>query len=547
MPNESPNSFVAKVYDAINDEWRPLYKAPDATDAVQGDVYLSDDIDSTLSADTGMTAATPAAVKAANDNANTKIPNEPGSVSNSNLAPDSVTSDKIQNGTIKGEDIANGTITGSNVANGTITGGNIADSTIINSNIADATITGDKLAQGTVTGGNIMDGTITGSHIADGTIQIEDLSDDIQDILETAGQLDVEPNRALISNSDGTKVTSSDITSTELGYLDGVTSNVQTQLNGKAPTNHTHNYAGSSSAGGPANKVANALTISLNGTSQGAYDGSAAKSINITASSIGASSSSHTHDYLPIGGGKMTGAITLQPQGGSWGLGKTSAPLMCGDASKVDGSEYSPIIMGKTANNDVWNLGHGPSDQVGFFGFAHDLASTTSNSWAHYIKVSDGTIHLNKNMYSSMCYRCRSSNMNASTTATSAASATGSSQIIFEGSTGDLRGGVQINQTDDNKWGTGIITQRSVGGTTIYSISRQYISRTGERTYSLSDPAAFRGYLGLGKSTSALPVANGGTGATTKKQAKTNLGIFTGTGAPTTVSGAVAGDIYIKY
>ena len=64
MPNESPNSFVAKVYDTINDEWRPLYKAPDATDAVQGDVYLSDDINSTLSADTGMTAATPAAVKA---------------------------------------------------------------------------------------------------------------------------------------------------------------------------------------------------------------------------------------------------------------------------------------------------------------------------------------------------------------------------------------------------------------------------------------------------------------------------------------------------
>ena len=37
-----------------------------------------------------------------------------------------------------------------------------------------------------------------------------------------------------------------------------------------------------------ASKVANALTISLNGTSQGAYNGSAVKNINITASSVGA-------------------------------------------------------------------------------------------------------------------------------------------------------------------------------------------------------------------------------------------------------------------
>lgn len=47
-------------------------------------------------------------------------------------------------------------------------------------------------------------------------------------------------------------------TATEINYLDGVTSNIQTQLNGKAASSHTHNYAGSSSAGGAAtsaNKV----------------------------------------------------------------------------------------------------------------------------------------------------------------------------------------------------------------------------------------------------------------------------------------------------
>lgn len=46
-------------------------------------------------------------------------------------------------------------------------------------------------------------------------------------------------NRALISDSSG-KVTVSAVTSTEVGYLDGVTSSIQTQLNGKASTSHSH-------------------------------------------------------------------------------------------------------------------------------------------------------------------------------------------------------------------------------------------------------------------------------------------------------------------
>ena len=47
---------------------------------------------------------------------------------------------------------------------------------------------------------------------------------------------DLTASRALISNSSG-KVATSDITSTELGYLDGVTSNIQTQLDGKVNEN----------------------------------------------------------------------------------------------------------------------------------------------------------------------------------------------------------------------------------------------------------------------------------------------------------------------
>lgn len=54
-------------------------------------------------------------------------------------------------------------------------------------------------------------------------------------------------SRALVSDSSGHPAVSA-VTSTELSRLDGVTSNVQTQLNGKAATNHAHILNGSSVA-----------------------------------------------------------------------------------------------------------------------------------------------------------------------------------------------------------------------------------------------------------------------------------------------------------
>lgn len=47
-------------------------------------------------------------------------------------------------------------------------------------------------------------------------------------------------NRALVSDASGSIAVSA-VTSTEIGYLDGVTSSIQTQLNGKASSTHNHN------------------------------------------------------------------------------------------------------------------------------------------------------------------------------------------------------------------------------------------------------------------------------------------------------------------
>lgn len=72
-----------------------------------------------------------------------------------------------------------------------------------------------------------------------------------------------------------------------------------------------------------------ALTISLNGTSQGPYDGSATKNVNITPSSIGAATSGHNHDGRYVynyGGTQMDGASVNKNA-----LGMTTSSGISGD------------------------------------------------------------------------------------------------------------------------------------------------------------------------------------------------------------------------
>lgn len=167
--------------------------------------------------------------------------------------------------------------------------------------------------------------------------------DEITGAASTVTSSNLTANRVLISNSNG-KIAASAVTSTELGYLDGVSSSVQQQLDDRLKTSELkvgvtgegnavttisydsstktitltkgatyNNYslpAAGSSLGGvktggdvsissgtitvnSANKVKNNLIVKLNsGTTEGTnlftFNGSAAKTINITPDKIGA-------------------------------------------------------------------------------------------------------------------------------------------------------------------------------------------------------------------------------------------------------------------
>ena len=54
-----------------------------------------------------------------------------------------------------------------------------------------------------------------------------------------------------------------------------------------------------------------ALTIQFNGSTNTTYAPNGAKTVNITPAAIGAAASSHTHNYLPLSGGTMSGNIRI--------------------------------------------------------------------------------------------------------------------------------------------------------------------------------------------------------------------------------------------
>ena len=81
----------------------------------------------------------------------------------------------------------------------------------------------------------------------------------------------------------------------------------------------SHNHTKSQITDFPASlKNPNALTIQGNGTTltNGTYDGSAAKTVNITPASIGAATTDHTHNYIPTSEkGAASGVATLDTTG----------------------------------------------------------------------------------------------------------------------------------------------------------------------------------------------------------------------------------------
>ena len=173
---------------------------------------------------------------------------------------------------------------------------------------------------------------------------------------------------------------------------------------------HTHGYASSVKLGQTSYSASNnvislpayptalksptAITIQANGTSLGSYDGSTEKTFNLTYANVGAASAGHNHDslysklhhthpYLPLTGGTLTGGLTVNSNVTSSGIG-TFKVLRVGSVDiKVDDSGNLYIINkdGKTAANfyttggiSAYGAGDGTSSGGGLNGSVKSYA-----------------------------------------------------------------------------------------------------------------------------------------------------------------------------
>ena len=183
MPNgkDKQLNFTLKVWDAAAGAYRPVYIAPDATDKVQGDVKLSDATNSTANAASGMTAATPAAVKAVADAAGNKL-------DKFTSADQTVASKVTFNNSVignKGITVPSGQFFTGNLSGNATTAttlrtartialtGRVTGSASFNGG-ANASIA-TAIAAGSITGTDLADGTVTSAKIADGTIAATDV------------------------------------------------------------------------------------------------------------------------------------------------------------------------------------------------------------------------------------------------------------------------------------------------------------------------------------------------------------------------------------
>lgn len=158
--------------------------------------------------------------------------------------------------------------------------GNVNNTSDANKPISNATQAALNGKQSKITVNGVLKGDGSGNISAATAADIPGLSGKQATITGAATTItgsNLTANRALVSNSSG-KVAVSSVTSTELGYLDGVTSNIQTQLNNKlssAPVTSVNNKTGAVSLG--AKDVGAQSKITANGILKG--DGSG----NITA------------------------------------------------------------------------------------------------------------------------------------------------------------------------------------------------------------------------------------------------------------------------
>lgn len=94
-----------------------------------------------------------------------------------------------------------------------------------------------------------------------------------------------------------------------------------------------------------------------------------------TASEVGAAPASHSHSYLPLSGGKMSGCI-LRGAGGSWISARNNAIAF---GTTANSGSYNPVVGQKTTKG-AWTVGNLAGDERLVFSYDTDTNFNAGNN-----------------------------------------------------------------------------------------------------------------------------------------------------------------------
>jgi hypothetical protein len=161
-----------------------------------------------------------------------------GTISSSTFSTDTTVNVTWDSGNLSNEAITNifvGAIskTNTSIPGGVIGSTQLADGSVTTAKIAADAVNGDKIADDSIDSEHYVDGSIDTAHIADSQITTAKLADSSVNSAKIIDGSIVNADVNASAAIDATKIHDGTISNTEFGYLNGVTSAIQTQLDAK--------------------------------------------------------------------------------------------------------------------------------------------------------------------------------------------------------------------------------------------------------------------------------------------------------------------------
>ena len=242
------------------------------------------------------------------------------------------------------------------------------------------------------------------------------------------------------------------------------------------------------------------------------------------------STSTHTHSYLPLTGGTLSGNIAID---------KASTA-----------NEANIVIKGKAGNLSVYSTG----SDTGIRGVYTYNAKGTGAAVIRIDQSNYVITDLPRWTFSNSIYtKTTNSGLKVDATLANPSSASYQTGLTLVDYSGTTYGVFEAELTTTGAVSVYPQVKRVIGGTNVYNAIRLRINKDKTLEYVLGSAAAMRKALGLGNTSGPVPIGSGGTGVAAEsmscldsKGLLYNIGIRAGTGTPSTDT-ARKGWIYIQY